>query len=195
MVLISEPDSGIYDALNKGIQMATGEVIGFVHIDDFLANNEVVKLIATECADPAVEAVFINLDYIAQNDTSRVIRHWVRSDFTTRKLRSGWMPAHPMLYVRRHVYERLGGFATSFHIASDYDFILRFVSQTTARTVFIPEVLYKMRVGVASNRNLARIVEKTGEDRRALKKNGIGGARTIAWKNLSKTSQFFPTAK
>ena len=192
MVLISEPDSGIYDALNKGIKKATGEVIGFVHSDDFLANNEVVERIVAEFADPTVEGVFGSLDYVAQNDTSRVIRHWAGSDFTPRKLRRGWMPAHPTLYVRRHVYERLGGFDTSFRIAADYDFILRFFSQTNARTVFIPEVLYKMRVGGISNRNLGKIMEKTGEDRRALRKNGIGGAGTIAWKNLSKISQFFP---
>lgn len=192
MVLISEPDSGIYDALNKGIQRATGEVIGFVHSDDFLANNAVVERIAAKFADPAVEAVFGNLDYVAQKDTSRVIRHWVGSEFIPRKLRRGWMPAHPTLYVRRHVYERLGGFDTSFRIAADYDFILRFFSQCTARTVFIPEVLYKMRIGGVSNRNLARIVEKTVEDRRALRKNGIGGLNTIAWKNLSKLTQFLP---
>lgn len=194
MLLISEPDSGIYDALNKGIQTATGEVIGFVHSDDFLANNKVVERIASEFADPAVEAVFGSLDYVAR-DTSRVIRHWAGSDFTPRKLRHGWMPAHPTLYVRRHVYERLGGFDTSFRIAADYDFILRFFSQTTARTVCIPEVLYKMRIGGVSNRNLGKIVEKMGEDRRALRKNGIGGAGTIAWKNLSKIRQFFPRLK
>jgi len=195
MVLISEPDSGIYDALNKGIQSATGEVIGFVHSDDFLANDEVVERIAAEFADPAVEAVFGNLDYVAQNDTSRVIRHWAGSPFTPRKLRRGWMPAHPTLYIRRAAYERVGVFDTSFRIAADYDFILRYFSQTTAKTVFIPEVLYKMRIGGVSNRNLAKVLEKTREDGLALRKNGIGGLSTIAWKNLSKLAQFLPTAK
>lgn len=190
MALISEPDNGIYDALNKGIENATGEVIGFVHSDDFLANKYVLERIASEFSDPSVEAVFGNLDYVAKIDASRVIRHWRGTPFSARSLRRGWMPAHPTLYVRKSAYERVGLFDTTFRIAADYDFTLRYFSETTARTIFIPEVLYKMRIGGESNRSLTKIIEKMHEDARAVRKNGIGGIDTILWKNLSKIPQF-----
>lgn len=190
MLLISEPDHGIYDALNKGIQRANGEIIGFVHSDDFLAHDKVVELIAAEFADPDVEAVFGNLDYVAEDDTTKVIRRWAGSAFNARSLRRGWMPAHPTLYIRRTAYERVGLFDTSYRISADYDFILRYFSELTAKTAYIPEVLYKMRVGGVSNRNLARIAEKTWEDYRALKKNKVSGLGTLAWKNFSKIPQF-----
>ncbi|WP_206185596.1 hypothetical protein [Thioclava sp. JM3] len=105
------------------------------------------------------------------------------------------MPAHPTLYLRRSVYVRLGGFDTSFRIAADYDFILRYFSQATSRSVYIPEVLYKMRLGGVSNRNLARIREKMGEDWRAIRGNKVGGVMTIVSKNFSKLGQFVERQK
>ena len=103
MRLISEPDEGIYGALNKGVWNATGDVIGFIHSDDFLAHDGVLARIASAFEDPAVEAVFSDLVYVSQTDTSRVIRHWSTGDFHPRRLAYGWMPAHPSLYVRREV--------------------------------------------------------------------------------------------
>ncbi len=192
MVLFSERDSGIYDALNKGIARSTGDVIGFVHSDDYLAHPDVLARIAVAFADPAVEAVFSDLDYVAQADTTRVIRHWATGPFTMAKLRRGWMPAHPTLYVRRSVYDRYGSYDTSFGIAADYDFILRFFAKLQGRTVYLPEVLYKMRVGGVSNRSFAKIRQKMAEDYRALRRNKVGGPLTLAWKNLSKLGQFLP---
>ena len=190
MRLISEPDKGIYDALNKGIQNATGDVIGFIHSDDFLAHDQVLARIAKAFEDPEVEAVFSDLDYVAQADTSCVIRHWTTGPFTREKLQRGWMPAHPTLYVRRSVYDQHGLYDTGFHIAADYDFILRYFSRLKGRTVYIPEVLYKMRVGGVSNRSLAKICQKMAEDLRALRRNKVGGVSTLACKNLSKLGQF-----
>lgn len=190
MVLVSEPDRGIYDALNKGVTKASGDVVGFVHSDDFLAHGEVLSRIAAAFEDPQVEAVFSNLDYVSQADTSKVVRHWATGPYSTAKLKRGWMPAHPTLYLQRSVYERLGGFDTSFRIAADYDFILRYFSQATGRSAYIPEVLYKMRLGGVSNRNLARIREKMEEDLRALERNQVGGVITLVAKNVSKIGQF-----
>lgn len=192
MMLFSEPDKGIYDALNKGISRATGEVVGFLHSDDFLAHPDVLARIAEEFEDSTVEAVFSDLDYVAQSDTSRIVRRWATGPFVPARLKLGWMPAHPTLYLRRSVYERIGAFDTGFQIAADYDFILRYFSQTSARSVYIPEVFYKMRLGGESNRDFGRIKHKSLEDYRAIRGNGVGGPMTLAIKNLSKLSQFLP---
>jgi len=189
MRLISEPDEGIYDALNKGVQNATGDVIGFIHSDDFLAHDEVLVRIAAAFEDPEVEAVFSDLDYVAQADTTWVIRHWSTGAFHPRRLKYGWMPAHPTLYLRREVYERFGLYDTNFGISADYDFILRYFSQVTGQSVYIPE-LYKMRLGGVSNRNLAKIRQKMTEDLLAIRRNRVGGVHTLALKNLSKVGQF-----
>jgi glycosyltransferase involved in cell wall biosynthesis len=188
--LISEPDEGVYDALNKGIRHAIGDVVGFVHSDDFLAHEGVLSRIAEAFADPGIEAVFSDLEYVARSDTSRIIRHWSTGPFHPRRLKLGWMPAHPTLYLRRDVYLRYGDFDNSFGIAADYDFILRYFSQAEDRSVYIPEALYKMRVGGVSNRNLANIRKKMEEDYLAIHRNRVGGVMTLALKNLSKIGQF-----
>ena len=192
MTLVSEADRGLYDALNKGIARAGGDVIGFVHADDFLASDDVLAQVAAAFADPAVEAVFGDLDYVAQDDTARIVRRWSTGAFDPARLRRGWMPAHPTLYLRRGVYDRIGGFDTGFGIAADYDLILRHFSTTTpARTLHLPRVLYKMRLGGVSNRDWRRIRQKMAEDWRAIRGNRVGGPLTLILKNLSKIGQFF----
>ena len=195
MRLISEPDDGIYDALNKGVRNATGDVVGFIHSDDFFAHNGVLARIATAFADPEVEAVFSDLVYVSQADTSRVIRHWSTGAFHPRRLKYGWMPAHPTLYLRREVYERFGIYDKNFAISADYDFILRYFSQATSKSVYIPEVVYKMRVGGVSNRNWSKIRQKMEEDMLAIRRNRVGGLHTLAFKNLSKLGQFLVRPK
>lgn len=190
MRVISEPDKGIYDALNKGIRQATGDVVGFLHSDDFFAFDSVLARVAEAFEDPEVEAVFSDLHYISSADTSRVVRHWSTGRFSPGKLRLGWMPAHPTLYLRREVYERFGSYDTSFRIAADYDFILRYFSRTAGKSVYIPEVLYKMRLGGVSNSSWSKIRHKMGEDLRAIRQNRVGGVHTLALKNLSKVGQF-----
>jgi len=190
MELISEPDKGIYDALNKGIARSSGDIVGFVHSDDLLAHDQVLDRIAGAFADPAVEAVFSDLDYVSAMDTSRVIRHWSTGPFHPQRLKRGWMPPHPTLYLRRHVYERFGDFDLSLMISADYDFILRFFSKAQGQSVYIPEVLYKMRVGGVSNRSLGKIKQKMAEDYRAMQRNGVGGVPTLTLKNVSKLGQF-----
>lgn len=190
MRVISEPDKGIYDALNKGIRHATGDVVGFLHSDDFFAFDGALTRVAEAFEDPDIEAVFSDLQYVSSADTSRVVRHWSTGRFSPSRLKRGWMPAHPTLYLRRDVYERFGGYDTSFGIAADYDFILRYFSQTAGKSTYIPEVLYKMRLGGVSNRNWSKIRQKMGEDLRAIRRNRVGGIHTLAMKNLSKVGQF-----
>jgi glycosyltransferase involved in cell wall biosynthesis len=190
-VLVSEKDAGIYDALNKGLARATGDVVGLMHSDDFFPDERVLEMVAAAFADPAVDAVYGDLDYVAKDDPERIIRRWRSGAYDPSKLAWGWMPPHPTLYVRRSVIEQWGGFDTSFRIAADYDQMLRYLAKGRIRLAYIPEVLVKMRVGGESNRSLSRIVRKSREDYRALRKNGVGGVGALVWKNFSKVGQFF----
>ena len=189
-VLISEPDNGIYDALNKGMRLSTGEIIGVLHSDDFLADADVLKDVADAFADPTVDAVYGDLVYVSSSDPSRVVRYWRSCAFHPGLLVRGWMPPHPALFLRRRVVEAVGLYDTSFRIAADYDYILRCFSRPGFKAVHLPRVLVRMRLGGASNRSLTRILRKSREDLRALRKNRIGGWGTLLLKNLSKLGQF-----
>lgn len=189
-VLVSEPDKGIYDALNKGIQRASGDVVGFLHSDDLFADTGVLSRIAAAFADSGVEAVYGDLLYVRKDNPDQVVRYWRAGDFSRSRLGWGWMPPHPTFYVRRGVYVRLGGFDTSYRIAADYDCMLRFLGRGGVRVAYIPEVLVKMRVGGASNRSFRNIIQKSREDYRALRNNGIGGLGALLMKNFQKLPQF-----
>jgi len=190
-VLVSEPDKGIYDALNKGIARCTGDVIGLMHSDDLYADERVLNDVAEAFRDPGVDTVYGDLDYVSQSDTRRVIRRWRSGEYSPQLLKRGWMPPHPALYLRRQVIERWGSFDASFRIAADYDAVLRYFGQGRIRPAYIPRVLVKMRVGGESNRSIARILRKSREDYVALRKNGVGGFTTLVQKNLCKIGQFF----
>jgi glycosyltransferase involved in cell wall biosynthesis len=187
--IISEPDVGIYDALNKGMRMARGDILGVVHSDDFLAHDRVLELVAEAFADTAIDVVYGDLDYVAADNPDHIIRHWRAGVFAPEKLRRGWMPPHPALFIRRRVVETLGEYDTRYRIAADYDAILRWFG-SGIRSTYIPEVLVKMRVGGESNRSLERVLLKSREDLAALRRNKIGGLGTLALKNLSKVTQF-----
>lgn len=189
--LVSEPDGGLYDALNKGLRLATGEVVGFLHSDDLLADGEVLGRVARVFADDEIDAVYGDLLYVSKDAPQRVVRTWRAGALTPAKLGWGWMPPHPTFYARRALYEQLGGFDTSYRIAADYDCMLRFLGQGRLRVGYLPEVLVRMRVGGASNRSLRNILRKSVEDYRALRANGVGGLSALVWKNLSKLQQFF----
>jgi glycosyltransferase len=189
-MLVSEPDKGIYDALNKGLGLATGEVVGFLHSDDVFADGQVLSRIAAAFAVPGVDAVYGDLEYVKKDAPGQVVRYWKSGEYSAGKLRHGWMPPHPTFYVKRAVYGQRGGFDLSYRIAADYDCMLRFLG-AGLEAVYIPEVLVRMRLGGASNRSLKNILRKTAEDWRALRSNRIGGAGTLVWKNLRKLPQFF----
>lgn len=189
----SESDMGIYDALNKGIQLSTGDVVGFLHADDFYTSDNSLYKIAKSFEDPNVCAVYGDLEYVNRIDTCKVIRRWQSKPFNPKDLAWGWMPAHPTLYVRREWYSRVGGFDTSYSIAADYFSILKLFTQPDFKTVYIPDVLVTMRLGGASNKSVKAIVKKSKEDWRALRSCDFSipsALRAMLWKNLSKLSQF-----
>ena len=187
----SERDDGIYDALNKGIERASGDVVGFLHADDLFAHRAVLARVAEAFADPQIEAVYGDLVYVRHDDVDRVVRYWRAGEFELGALRRGWMPPHPTFYVRRRVYQRLGLFDTRYRIAADYDSVLRFLGRGGVRAAYIPQVMVRMRVGGISNRSLGSILRKSREDLDALRGNGVGGISTLLQKNFSKLSQFW----
>ena len=171
---VSEKDEGIYNALNKGIRMATGDIIGFLHSDDVLYSSDSIGQIATAFASQEVD----------------VVRRWKSNDFHRSSLKYGWMIPHPTMYVRKEVYEQVGEYDEWFRISADYDMILR-ILKAGYQTHYIPQVLVCMEVGGASNKNTKARLSKTQEDLIVLRKNHIGaGLLTVALKQIRKTKQF-----
>ncbi len=188
--IISEPDKGIFDALNKGIKIASGEVIAFLHADDFYSNPGVIEQVMQKFQTTGVDSVYGDLQYVSKNNPERIIRNWKAGEYSQKKLLNGWMPPHPAFFVRRRCYSAFGLFNTDFHISADYDLILRFFGKHKISTTYIPDVLVKMRLGGASNRSMINIFKKSAEDLKAIKQNGTGNFSTLILKNFRKIGQF-----
>ena len=189
--ILSEPDKGIYDALNKGISAATGDIVGFLHSDDLLAYPDAIKELVETLQSNDTQAVYADLEYVSKDDTSKVIRKWTSGVFDKQKLRSGWMPPHPTFFMKRDLYIKHGMFDLDLKIAADYDSLLRYLWSNNVTASYLPKVVTKMRVGGASNRSLANIIEKTKEDIQALKNNQLFWPSALFIKNVSKIPQFF----
>lgn len=188
----SEPDQGIYDALNKGIAMATGDVIGLLHSDDLFNSEYTIAQIAELFKYSKADGVYGNLRYVSKTNTEKNIRFWRSNYFRPQLLKKGWMPAHPSLFLKKEVYQKHGKFDLKFKIAADYDFILRIFQDPELKFSYHNRVITKMRVGGASNRTLKNIIRKSKEDLLALKKNKFNYPYwVLIRKNLSKLSQFF----
>ena len=189
--VLSEPDNGIYDAINRGIARATGDIVGLLHSDDVFGSDTALQQIEA-AFEPGIDGVYGDLNYVAANDLSRVRRRWRSGAYHPDKLRRGWMPPHPTLYLRRDVFDRLGKYDPNMKIAADYDAILRWLIKGQIRLAYVPHVLVTMRTGGASNRSISQLLRKSREDYTAIRRNGAGGFGTLALKNLSKLHQFFP---
>lgn len=184
---VSEKDNGIYDAINKGIRLATGDVIGFLHSDDMFYSVDSIGQIAAAFKQNQADVVYGDLQYMRGN---KVVRSWKSNTFNPRALKYGWMPPHPTVYVRREVYQQVGEYDSWFRISADYDMILR-IFTAGYNTHYIPEVLVCMETGGASNKNTKARLSKTMEDYIVLKKNHVGaGYLTVACKQLRKVKQF-----
>lgn len=189
---VSEPDNGIYHALNKGLKMSTGDIIGFLHADDMYANTMVIDWVVSRIMNCDTDSCYGDLLYVHKKDINKVSRYWRSCFYTDGLFRKGWMPPHPTFFVRRDVYDRHGHFNTDFKIAADYELMLRFLERNKISTHYIPEVLIKMRTGGKSNRSLKNLFIKSSEDYKAWKVNDLnGGLYTILLKNISKLPQFF----
>lgn len=192
--VVSEPDLGIYDALNKGMRRSTGEVIGVLHADDFFTSPAVITKVANALLQEHADLVYGDLQYVSRHDPSRVVRFWKSGEFRRTGLCRGWMPPHPTVFMRRRLLELTGEYDSSFRIAADYDFLLRVLMRRDVRCTYLPEVLVSMRLGGASNGTMKGIIRKSREDLRAIRRNGVGGIPTLIAKNVRKLPQFLRRA-
>lgn len=189
---ISEKDSGIYDAMNKGIRLATGDVVGLLNSDDVYADNLVLKKVAGVFTDPLVDACYADLVYVDKYDLNKVIRYWKSCDYRYGLFSKGWVPPHPTFFVRRGVYEKYGVFDLNYRLAADFELMVRFLGKYEIRAVYMPSVLVKMRVGGATNKNIKNIIKQNLEICRAGKKNNvhISSLALTFNKSLNRISQF-----
>lgn len=188
--IISEPDKGLYDALNKGISLSTGEIIGFLHADDFFADCQVLSRIASAFS-ANTDGVYGDLEYVNATDTTKVIRKWKSGSYRPGDFLRGWMPPHPALYLRRHVYEKYGGFDLSLRSSADYELMLRFIHRYQISLKYVPSVFVRMRVGGMSNASAAARKKAFFEDLRAWELNGYGkNYLAVVLKKIKKLQQW-----
>ena len=193
-VIISEPDEGIYDAMNKGIKIAKGEIIGFLHSDDLYINNNVLSKVADIFREnPSLDACYADLMYVKQTDTSRIVRYWKSNKFILGSFSKGWSPPHPTFFVRRSVYERFGNFNLNYPIVSDVELMMRFLEINKIQTLYLNEVWIKMRLGGLSNKNFKSILEQNFDVLRALRNHHLNNNMIIFFINKigSRLKQFF----
>lgn len=194
--IISEPDRGIYDALNKGIQLATGEIIGFLHSDDSFYSPGTLEIIA-KAFSPTPEhitpdVVYGNLIFVDKKDYNKVVRFWKSKPFEPKLLRRGWMPPHPTLFMRHEVYEKLGSFDINLKCAADYDYILRVFQDQSLKIAYLPEIITRMRMGGVSTAGFKSLINKKKEDYLALKRNHLSHPLWVLFlKNILKVPQLF----
>ncbi len=192
-ILISESDQGIYDALNKGVDFSSGEIIGILHSDDFYAHDHVLENVAKVFKkDASLQAVYGDLQYVDRDEPNNVIRNWISKPYQREKFEKGWMPPHPALFIKKECFDSFGLYDLSFKSAADYDLILRFLYKNRIKVDYLPGVLVKMRVGGLSNKSLKNRYRANSEDLRALKINGVPKPRLVSLlKPLSKITQFW----
>lgn len=169
---LSEKDNGLYDAMNKGFRMATGDIIGILNSDDLLAEvTAIEKVVDCFKSHKNIDGVYADLYYVSQYDTSKIVRHWISGK--QRSFKRGWHPAHPTFYVKREVYQKYGLFDLSFKFAADFELMLRLIEKKHIKLVYLPEPLVRMRLGGITSKNISNIIKGNIECIEAFKKNEI----------------------
>ncbi|WP_316851331.1 glycosyltransferase family 2 protein [Pedobacter agri] len=188
---VSEKDNGLYDAINKGISLASGDVIGILNADDMLVNKDIVSQVANAFINaPQIHAVYGNLNYITAT-AGKVVREWRSYQADKTDIEKGWMPAHPTLYVKRELFELYGNYALDMGTAADYDLMLRYFHTYKIKALYLPLLMVNMRLGGLSNRSIISLWNAMKFDYKALMRNKIPKALLVlARKKLNKLSQF-----
>lgn len=188
---ISEKDDGIYDAMNKGLARATGDVVGFLNSDDVFENREVIQHYADVFSSQDVAAVFADLTYVRPEDLNSIVRRWRSGCLPKSRMLWGWHPAHPTFYVKREIYSRFGTFDTRFRIAADYELMLRFIQKYKISCAYLDRRTVRMRLGGASNASFRNIVKANRESTRSWEYNNLSAnPLTIPLKIMRKLAQF-----
>ena len=189
---ISEKDSGIYDAMNKGIMAATGDIVGILNSDDFYPNNFVLSNVAKSFQQQNCDAVYGDLVYVNANNTSKITRYWQAGEYSTIKIKNGWMLPHPTFFVKLSIYNRFGLYNTDLKKAADYEMILKLLYKYNISVFYIPMILVKMRMGGVSNASLFDRLKANKEDGLAWTKNQLNKPMFVRIKKpLQKVRQFF----
>jgi glycosyltransferase involved in cell wall biosynthesis len=169
---ISEPDNGLYDAMNKGIQMATGDVIGIINSDDLFCDKFAIeKVMQIFKENESLDSVYADLFYVAQEDTSKIVRRWITGN--QKQFKYGWHPAHPTLYIKKEVYNKFGLFNLNYKLAADFEIMLRFLERYRISTYYLPEAFVKMRLGGATNKSFKNIYNQNIECIKAFRLNEL----------------------
>jgi glycosyltransferase involved in cell wall biosynthesis len=190
--VISEVDNGMYDALNRGISVASGELIGILNADDQLAESNVISAIVNCFKENECDAVYGNLNYVKRNNADQIVRRWKSEPFKSTKFKYGWAPAHPTLYIKRELYLSLGMYAQTFGSCSDYELILRIFYKNRATAVFLNKLIVIMRTGGMSNGSLKKIIHSLTNDYKALVQLEIAHPLLVLFlKKVRKLNQFF----
>jgi glycosyltransferase involved in cell wall biosynthesis len=191
---ISEPDQGLYDALNKGIRMSTGEIVGLLHADDVFAGDDVLARVAAAFEDPAVDCVFGDVRFVREPDLGRTVRYYRAAHFRPWMLRFGFMPPHPSFFARRELFERLGYYETDYRIAADYELLVRFLWRHRVRYRYLDMTTTKMRLGGMSTRSWRSNLILNREIVRGCRANGLWTALPLlTFKYLFKVFEFVNT--
>jgi len=191
--IIFKENHGVYDALNEGLRFASGDIIGFLHSDDFLHSNSIISKIVSIFENTNCDGVYGDLNYVKSRDISKIVRSWKSRKFYPEMIKKAWMPPHPTLFLKKEVYEKHSFFDPTYKISADYEFILRIFKDQFLKFEYIPMVFVNMRLGGVSNRSLKNIMIKSFEDYRAMKKHKVGNIFTLVRKTLSKLDQYFKT--
>ncbi|MGC8742907.1 MAG: glycosyltransferase family 2 protein [Verrucomicrobiia bacterium] len=190
--LISDRDKGLYDAINKGIKLSTGEIIGFLHSDDLYGNNYIVEKVVNILKQNEIDGIYGDIQYVDKNNINKVIRNWIAGEYYPEKFKCGWHPPHTTLFLKRDIYVKYGLYNDKFYISGDYEIMLRFIHKYGIKIKYLPEVLVKMRMGGKSNKSIRNILIQTIEDYNAWKINGLrGGLLAVILKKLRKIPQYF----
>ena len=189
--IISEPDRGLYDAMNKGIEASSGDVIGILNADDMHAHPHVLAHVIRAFEQSGADGVYGDLNYVDAEDPSKVVRRWTAGRYQPGAFRKGWMPPHPTLFLKRSCYERMGLFNLSLRSAADYELMLRMIHRHHISLEYLPETLVHMRVGGTSNASLQNRLRAHREDWEAWRLNGFTPSPfTMLAKPLRKLPQF-----
>jgi glycosyltransferase len=187
----SEKDKGIYDAMNKGIAMANGDIIGILNSDDMYSHSQIIQKVVELFEQEGCDAVYGDLIYVDAADTAVVKRKWVAGSYSPNSFLYGWMPPHPTFFVKKSVYEQFGGFNLNLFTAADYELMLRFLYRYGIKVAYLQEVMVKMRTGGASNQSIRNRILANKGDRMAWKINGLKPYWfTLYAKPIRKITQF-----